>query len=443
MRGPRHFACWLTLTSVTLCASGCAMLGETEDPAITPHTPAVEVSLPTDKSKPSSAPLWKPAGSKGETAATKTSTTLPPGDELKQILGNLLATGKIDQPTYDESIKNVARTDPTTIDHLLWMYRAVAKGSLTNEVAKSAEKPKAQKSTLAAIEEKSEDHLTKTLVAANEMSLEKKVEPTSKPQVKDEPTQVVQIEKQDDPKVIEIPSKPTSNDWQQELEQAIVALEGIANDGPIDQQKRNAAQLRMLYLTAGRKNDALKPLPGLNEAEQDFWSKELYGLATYLDHERIGDPARRAAEATRHLQQAAARLGETSQLVVRNLAFCSEVVSYGVYTGFAKSEFKPGQQVLLYAEIENFRSEETPKGFHTAMKSHYQIFDTQGRKVDEHDFAIAEERCQNPRRDYFVRYFVNLPTRIYDGRYTLQLTVEDTLGKKVGQSTIEFNVKTK
>ena len=29
---------------------------------------------------------------------------------------------------------------------------------------------------------------------------------------------------------------------------------------------------------------------------------------------------------------------------------------------------------------------------------------------------------------------------IYDGRYTLELTIEDTLGRKIGQSTIEFTV---
>ena len=98
---------------------------------------------------------------------------------------------------------------------------------------------------------------------------------------------------------------------------------------------------------------------------------------------------------------------------------------------------------MVYVEVENFKSEETPKGFHTALKSSYQILDAQGRRVTEHELPLTEEHCQNRRRDYFIRYFVTLPQRIYDGKYTLQLTIEDTLGHKVGQSSIDFTVHDK
>jgi hypothetical protein len=33
-----------------------------------------------------------------------------------------------------------------------------------------------------------------------------------------------------------------------------------------------------------------------------------------------------------------------------------------------------------------------------------------------------------------------MPKRIYDGTYTLQLTIEDVQGKKVGQSSIQFTI---
>ena len=36
-----------------------------------------------------------------------------------------------------------------------------------------------------------------------------------------------------------------------------------------------------------------------------------------------------------------------------------------------------------------------------------------------------------------------MPKQIYNGKYTLQLTVEDTKGQKIGQSSIEFTVKEK
>ena len=66
----------------------------------------------------------------------------------------------------------------------------------------------------------------------------------------------------------------------------------------------------MLYLLAGRREDALQPIPGAPPAEQEFWTKQLYGLGLWLDTQRNPDPARRAGEAKQALGDALARLGE-------------------------------------------------------------------------------------------------------------------------------------
>jgi hypothetical protein len=233
-------------------------------------------------------------------------------------------------------------------------------------------------------------------------------------------------------------------DWQGRLNAAILALETETAQPPkTAAETARHVQLRFLYLAAGRRDDALRPIQGLPAPEQDFWSKEIYGLAGYLDAERVPDAAKRATEAMLPLGEARAKLGELSALAVRNLAFCTEVVSYGVYTRFEKNEFKPGQEVLLYAELDHFKSEETRKGFHTALKSSYQILDSRGQRVTEQEFPTTEEYCQNPRRDFFIRYFLWMPKRIYDGKYTLQLTIEDTKSRKVGQSSVEFTIREK
>ena len=59
----------------------------------------------------------------------------------------------------------------------------------------------------------------------------------------------------------------------------------------------------------------------------------------------------------------------------------------------------------------------------------------------DHDFTVTEEHCQNQRRDFFIGYHLRLPKRIYSGKHTLQLTVEDLKSHKVGQSQIDFVVK--
>ena len=197
----------------------------------------------------------------------------------------------------------------------------------------------------------------------------------------------------------------------------------------------------MLYLMAGRRDDAVEPIISIPASHQEFWSKQLYGLATWLDAEETADDARRAGETKQILEEAVARLGESAPLVVRNLAFCTNVQSYGCTKQFKTSEFSPGQEVLLYAEVENFTSEATPEGFHTSLRSSYRIFDSRGRQVADHQFTTTEEHCQNPRRDFFIGYHLRLPDRIYPGKHTLQLTIEDLKSHKVGQSSIELTFK--
>ena len=236
---------------------------------------------------------------------------------------------------------------------------------------------------------------------------------------------------------------PVPQDWRAQLDLTIRTLEAETKEQPKSEAEiAQLARLRMLYALAGRRDDAVRPIPATPSAVQDFWSKELFGLSTLLDTERNADGPRRAAETKGILEEALARLGETAPLVVRNLAFCTSVQSYGSNTPFKKYEFSPGQELLLYAEVENFGVESTPKGHHTVAAEQLPDFRQPrpargGARVQQHRRALPE--C--PRRDFFIGYHLRLPKRVYSGKHTLQLTVEDLKSRKVGQSTIEFTVK--
>lgn len=229
--------------------------------------------------------------------------------------------------------------------------------------------------------------------------------------------------------------------WRDALDDAIAALGSRTAPTPqSDSEVADHVRLRMLYLLAGRRDEALVPVPGIDQPLQAFWSRELFGLGALLDSRTIADPTVRAAEAQRHLAEALAHLGETAPLIVRNLAFVTRVDNYGTFTPFDKYEFRPEQRVILYAEIENFKSKETPQGYHTALKSSYQIFDSRGQRVADHEFSANEEYCRNRRRDFFIGYGFSMPRRIYPGKYVLQLTVADLNSQKIGQSSIEFTI---
>ena len=235
---------------------------------------------------------------------------------------------------------------------------------------------------------------------------------------------------------------PAGEGWRQRLAATIAALESEARHVPRAQAEVDLqSRLRMLYLIAGRREDALRPIASAAPAVQEFWSHELYGLATWLDGDRITEAARRAGEAKTELAAAADRLGEVAHLAIRNLTFVTRVQSYGDLKPFERYEFAPDQEVLLYAEVENFKSEEMPQGFYTVLGGKYLIFNNRGERVDFKDLKTTEDTCRNLRRDFFLGYYLRIPKHLYPGKYTLQLTLEDRKSQKVAQSSIDFTVK--
>jgi hypothetical protein len=232
------------------------------------------------------------------------------------------------------------------------------------------------------------------------------------------------------------------NPWRQRLNDAIEALE---SETPVDPttptELAQHARLRMLYAAAGRREEAARPIPNASPATQQFLSKELEGLGAWLDVEQAADPIRRAAEVKPVLAEAVAKLGETGPLLIHNAAFCSEVLSFGRIKRFDKYEFVANQELLLYAEVDNFVSEPSDQGYHTSLRAAYQIVDELGRQVLRRDFSVADDRCKSRRRDYFVVYRFRLPRRIDPGKYMLRLVVQDALSRKAGQASVEFTVK--
>jgi len=223
--------------------------------------------------------------------------------------------------------------------------------------------------------------------------------------------------------------------WTHHVDSAIRLLEKDAKTAPEEE-----IRLRMLYLAAERYDDAVRAVPALETAEQEFWTSEMHGLGTLLNQEKHPDGPSRTAEAKQVLAEAVSKLGELAPLVVRNLAFCTRVHSYGCFETFASYQFAPEQRVLLYAEVDNFTSDTTAKGHHTSLKSSYQIFDARGQRVADEALTSTEEICQNRRHDFFIVYDFYLPKRIYPGKHTLRLTIEDLKGKKIGDSSIDLEI---
>jgi hypothetical protein len=232
---------------------------------------------------------------------------------------------------------------------------------------------------------------------------------------------------------------PPSSEWRDDLESAVSKLEESVNPNPgSTDEVHEQMRLRMLYLLAGRQADAMLPISGAAPAQQDYWAKQLFAMSSFLDNHQQPDDKRRAAGSLMHLDQARAKLAELATLQIRNLTFVDSVDSYGVFERRKTREFRPGDPVTLYAEVENFRSDSTKEGYRTALATSYEVVDANGQRVDGRQFPEVEDVCQNQRRDFHMQYGVALPTRIYPGEYQLRLIVTDQLSHKIGQASVPF-----
>lgn len=232
-------------------------------------------------------------------------------------------------------------------------------------------------------------------------------------------------------------------------------------------------ELRLVELASEQPEEAVRQIDALEGSERDAFAHLLMGLATWMNADEARRPTLRNAKIVREIRDAAAELAAASKLDVRNLAFCEKVESYGWYTEFTRSQFKPKQQVILYAEVENFTALRTnDNSFETELQGSYQIFDSRGNLVDERELPLDKEVCRNYRRDYFLAYLIYLPEGLSSGDYRLELTIEDKKGsashqepkskygekedklavkpsnsassykgRKLGSGTIEFTIK--
>ncbi|WP_182868953.1 hypothetical protein [Stieleria mannarensis] len=239
------------------------------------------------------------------------------------------------------------------------------------------------------------------------------------------------------------PEAMTAELTEAELYQQLLDRISQTQDGesPIQRERRQIV-MRHLMVLAGQPESAIESMQGLNPTEQLYLQNQLMGLWTMIDPEghpssgrRITEALPKFREATRHMATA------TDSLALTCLEFCTEIESYGQIKPFEGNRFVAGQQVILYCEIENFAAEDHSGYFQTRLQGSYDIYNADGTKVISQLLPVDQQRSRNRLRDYFVAYQMNLPKGLPHGTYRLQLTIEDVVGKKYGQSSIPFEIR--
>ena len=210
---------------------------------------------------------------------------------------------------------------------------------------------------------------------------------------------------------------------------------------------RNQVYLRLLSLIGKRPEDALEPIPGIDNSEKQFLQKLLWAQVNYFDLTGTPEPGKRASATIEQLDAAIRSLQSRAQLKLKHLALCRQIQTFGDYEPFEKNTFSPGQSALLYVEIQNFTSRPTGDGrLETLLKSMITIREAPpngqtepaGQIVHEIPVGVTPDICRTTRRDYFHNYEFKVPRTLPLGRYVLRLTVTDLHGNKKASESLRF-----
>lgn len=204
---------------------------------------------------------------------------------------------------------------------------------------------------------------------------------------------------------------------------------------------RNQVSLRLLSLIGDRPQDALEPIPGIDNTQKEFLQKLLWAQVNYFDTANMPEPGQRATTTIEQLDDAIRSLQPRADLKLRHLALCRQIQTFGDYEPFEKNAFSPGQGVLLYVEVENFTSRPTDDGRHeTLLKSMITIREAagEGKIVHEIPVGVTPDICRTMRRDYFHNYEFKFPRTLALGKYVLRLTVTDLHGNKKASESLKF-----
>ena len=238
----------------------------------------------------------------------------------------------------------------------------------------------------------------------------------------------------------DVPTSPVTNaGLYRELIDRLQPPTAVESEG---ERFRRELVRRQLLVLAGDPDAALDGLQKLGKAEQRFLRHHLAAIWELTDPDGHPVTSRRFATALPKYRGATRSLSEaTEELDVRELAFCTEIVSYGQVKRFPNSRFDAGQKVILYCEIDNFVAEPVDGGFETELQGSYEIYDAAGEKAAGQVLPADRMVCDHYLRDYFIAYQMHLPPQLEPGEYQLELTMECVKGNKYGQASVPLVIE--
>lgn len=127
-------------------------------------------------------------------------------------------------------------------------------------------------------------------------------------------------------------------------------------------------------------------------------------------------------------------------LAVQSACFASRVQGWGLVERFTTDRFRPGQEVIVYFELDNLSAGASAAGHTTCIDTELRLVAADGSPIKAWSFEPIAETCRLPRHDYFARYVVTIPAEAPVGGGRLELVVTDTLAGNTARATLPLEI---
>jgi hypothetical protein len=238
------------------------------------------------------------------------------------------------------------------------------------------------------------------------------------------------------------------------------AIPASATDAPMtaDQAEHAAAQhlrddpadldgqlnYQLLMFVEGQPVPQMSALAGLRAEDREVISSLMDGLSNFRNVVRSSNNSL-LADKVRPLVDMSDRLRSQAELTLHSVTLCTKVDSYGVYKAVDSDRFIAGRenQVIVYAEVENFQSQATNDNqWQTKLSEEMVLYTESGMPVwpakSEVDSVV--DLCHERRHDFFVAKLITLPQNLTIGRYLLKLTITDQEANRVAEATTPVEI---
>jgi hypothetical protein len=211
-----------------------------------------------------------------------------------------------------------------------------------------------------------------------------------------------------------------------------------------DEFRRRELNLRLLRLISDQPAAAAEAIDSMSPAEQKFWQELMMAISRFRNPDEDFNYGEHIAATIGQFNTAVQQLEPLSSLSIRRLDFCSRISDFGSIETYPTNTFEPGQRLLIYAEVDNPRSEVSESGdaYRTSFGGTLQIWSASSDvPIESLDLPTKSYESTTRRLDYYLSYEFTLPAHLPAGQYEIQLQIRDEIGSHTADSKVEFTVQ--